>query len=146
MSECSLFSRLPVGENKCLILFVSMPYMHLPLINNAQEPRKAAHIFWHHTLNQKQSLQGEEKNPGSPMALQTAGHSPAGSSTWTRVSLGAGTRCVKTLLPSISPAALQPFPPSHKTRAAFLMIQHKTRFLPLIPQNTEVSATRATQK
>lgn len=77
----------------------------------------------------------KRKSPDSHTALQTAGHSPAGSSTWSRVSLGAGTSWIKALFSPAFLAALQLFPPSHKRRAAFLMIQHWTRFLSLIPRS-----------
>lgn len=144
-SECSLFSSLPVGEKE-----MSDPICFRALhafTFNQQRPgtqKSSTHLLAPHY--ESEAVTTWRKNPGSPMALQTAGHSPAGSSTWTRVSLGAEHAVLKhsSLLHLL--AALQPFPPPHKSRAAFLMVQHRTRILPLIPRNTEVIAARTTQK
>lgn len=83
-----------------------------------------------HLLGSHSELEAEKtrrrKNPGSPMAPQTAGHSPAGSPSWTRVSLGAGTHRIKALFspapPCCSPSCLShdtahsKIPPSHPNK------------------------------
>ena len=128
-------------------------------MSSVQELRKAEYIFQDHALNQKQSLQGGEKslaalgNKLRRAALQIAGHSvllvhrpglqAAPGGLLPRVNLGAGTRPMKaTLLSCISPIALQPFPPSGKGSTAFLMTQHRTRFLPPIPRKIGINCSQ----